>query len=360
MHINSQFLRLCNCLGVSFLLTALAGLAADLQTQPPRNEPSPAPAASTVRPESAPSIPGRLGMLQGAKELLGKSVRDDNELSVGKLEDLILDLPNSRVVAVEVVSGPNAVLVPAKAFVVTDKNLIGMKCERKIFSSAPRLPRAGVYDSSSLTASFDHFQEPPLANSITMPASAALLLGATVTDQGQQPLGKVEDIMLDVPLGGMAYVVVKPSVGPDLDGTLYAVPPSALEFDSAKRTAILKTDQSRFVAGPHFKKDFPAELTRPGLAAAVRQHYGLKPDVSARSSIPGKPGVLTDDEITEAIVTQVIRENDVVMGRDLKVTTVNGKVTLAGKARNEKQHQQFIAAADRVVGPANVNDRIEP
>ena len=183
--------------------------------------------------------------------------------------------------------------------------------------------------------------------------------------RASEPLGQVEDIAMDVPSGRVAYVIVKAGDASVPQDTRYVVPPSLVTVDSAKRTAMLNSDQAHFIAGPHFEAKFLGDLTRPELVTAVHQHYGIQAtsgqtDLTrqpARTRLDTTASPLTDDEITKAVMTEVTHNSSVVMGRDLKITTVNGKVTLTGQPRNEKQRQQIVTAAERVVGAGNVNDQ---
>ena len=82
-----------------------------------------------------------------------------------------------------------------------------------------------------------------------------------------------------------------------------------------------------------------------------------RPGVSAANA----PAALirSDEEITRAVVTEIVRNDSYFSIRDLKITTSNGRVTLASRVKNEKQRQQLVAAAARVVGAENVENRLQ-
>ena len=73
------------------------------------------------------------------------------------------------------------------------------------------------------------------------PGAAGNVPGALI-----EPLGQVEDIAMDVPSGRVAYVIVKAGDASVPQDTRYVVPPSLVTVDSAKRTAMLNSDQAHF------------------------------------------------------------------------------------------------------------------
>jgi hypothetical protein len=146
-------------------------------------------------------------------------------------------------------------------------------------------------------------------------------------------------------------------------------------MDAAGRSLVLKADQAHFLAGPHFQRDFWTEMAQPELMAAMLQHYDLQAGVSAqpdptrqparaRIETPGAPSqappARTDQQITAAIATEIVRNTGAFPTRDLKIITTKGHVTLTGRVRTESQKQQLGAAAARVVGVENVDNQLNP
>jgi osmotically-inducible protein OsmY len=86
--------------------------------------------------------------------------------------------------------------------------------------------------------------------------------------------------------------------------------------------------------------------------------------VRALIETPGAPSqappARTDQQITAAIATEIVRINNAFPTRDFKITTTKGHVTLTGRVRTESQKQQLGAAAARVVGAENVDNQLNP
>lgn len=69
----------------------------------------------------------------------------------------------------------------------------------------------------------------------------------------------------------------------------------------------------------------------------------------------------SDTEISKTIIVEIVREDTELAAqtRRLKISTVNGYVTLTGKAKNEKQKQTIGTIASRVAGADKVENKLE-
>ncbi|HWX23007.1 MAG TPA: BON domain-containing protein [Candidatus Binatia bacterium] len=370
---------------LAFLSLRLGGQAE--AGEAPATSPAPSPSVTEKsfenpsRQEPSRQLPawsievGRLGLVKQTGLMLGKSVKDRKEKTVGKLKDLLLDLAGGEVVSALVSSSAaNRITpVPAHSFaaVLIDKFI--MKVDRQVFEAAPQLSQAAplaTLPRAGLDASFRHFgqdQSPRVAGPFH---SAAALLGATLRAQDHQLLGQLKDIMVDVPAGRIVYLVVEPSDQLGSSGELYVVPPVAVEAD-ASGGVVLKTGREHFLAGPHFSKDFWSDMAFPEMATAICKHYSVAPageshpiasfaagGVSSPGSSPSPPGP-SDEQITQAILAEIVRGGGDSGRLSIVVTTMKGHVTLRGTVKNEKQKKQVTEAAERVAGAANVEDRLE-
>lgn len=313
--------------------------------------------------------------------LIGQKAMTREEKGLGKVEDLVLDLSTGQVVAALVSAGTDDQLtpVPALTFWTASKSKILLSTDRQTFESAPRFPKANstqTLDPSRLNESFRHFgqraPEAPAPGSGGF-RSAVGLVGLRLVGRTNELLGQIEDIMVDVPVGRVAYLVIQSAANTGSLTNLYVVPPQSVRIDASGRSLVLNADQAHFLAGPHFQANFWTDTARPELEAAMLQHYDLQPAVSgqpdptrqpvrARSETPGAPAqappARSDQEITVAIATEIVRNNSAFPTRKVKITTTKGHVTLTGRVRNENQKQQLGAAAARVVGAENVDNQL--
>ena len=370
---------IANCLAVALVTAASlgpllsTGRAAELQTS--------GTASDRLQRDTTSSLDAvRLGLISRTTALIGMKAKDRHERSLGKVEDLVVDLSTGRVLVALISSGSDNQVtpVPARSFWTATKNKILVNADRKKFESAPQISKADASRTLQVTSfvgSFRHFSqvlpETPPAGSGGL-SSTAGLVGLRLLSQTDEPLGQVEDVMVDLPVGRVVYLVIQPVGDAGSQDALYPVPPQAIRPDATSRALALKADQAHFLAGPRFQKAYCTDMNRPELSAAMLQHYSLQaspgqPDptrepVRARLETAGTPSQVTparsDQEITQAVVTEIVRNNSAFPTRDLKITTSNGRVTLAGRVKNEKQKQQLAAAATRVVGAENVINQL--
>ena len=114
-----------------------------------------------------------------------------------------------------------------------------------------------------------------------MPLQAAESLeGERVVSARGEELGTIEEIMIDVQRGTVAYAVVS-CAGPG--DRLFAIPWRALKLDAARHCFVLDTDRERFADAPGFDKDHWPSMSDERWAAEVHRFYGVRPYWDARS-----------------------------------------------------------------------------
>jgi sporulation protein YlmC with PRC-barrel domain len=234
------------------------------------------------------SAPGynaiRLSYIKRASQLIGKKVCSKGAFpSIGKLEDLALDLSTGKLVMALVSSGsdPLATPVPSGVFTsaTTKESVLGV--DKKTFSSVRRVPKAnwtGGIDASTLGNMLRQFGQ-ELSEATVSPAgfsSGASLIGRPLASQTGEPLGQLEDLMVDLPGGRLVFLVVKPVAGTDPDKCLYVLPPAAVRLNTNGGSLVLKASLEHFVTGPHFPMEYWTELVSPELAARVYLHYASR------------------------------------------------------------------------------------
>lgn len=82
--------------------------------------------------------------------------------------------------------------------------------------------------------------------------TAATLTGDKVVNREGDTLGEIEEVMLDVPLGRIAYVVMSAGGALGVGRKLFAVPWHALVLDTDRRCFILDAAPERFRDAPGF------------------------------------------------------------------------------------------------------------
>ncbi|HEX4023600.1 MAG TPA: PRC-barrel domain-containing protein [Steroidobacteraceae bacterium] len=107
---------------------------------------------------------------------------------------------------------------------------------------------------------------------------ASTLTGDTVVDAGGEPLGKILEIMLDVPSGRIAYVVLSVQEQTAAGAKLFAVPWPALTLDSDRRRFILDVNRERLKQAPGLDPEHWPTMAQPTWASTLYEFYGVEPD----------------------------------------------------------------------------------
>jgi sporulation protein YlmC with PRC-barrel domain len=112
---------------------------------------------------------------------------------------------------------------------------------------------------------------------------ASALAGSAVVDVVGAALGRIREVMLDVPHGRVAYVVLAfedPAEGADSDGPvrkLFAVPWEALRLDETGKRFVLDTDRERLRNAPGIDPAHWPSMAQPTWTSALYEFYGVEP-----------------------------------------------------------------------------------
>lgn len=251
-----------------------------------------APLPAQVAPYAAP----RLGLLKKTSALLGEPVVDEREKKLGQVRDLVVDLDSGGVPLALVAVGAQLVPVPTDLCSDASINRLVLKLKKASFSYAPQVEPANATAGRSLEHAWKYFHGTAPSAAASVPPRqlcAARLLGLPLRSAAHEPLGSVNDLMVDLPTGRLVYLVIAPGQ-PAAPGDLYAVPPGAVQWDEQSSALTLKSDRTHFLAGPHFQKDFWSDITFPAFAGAVREHYPagtVHADAGATQTAQAAPGL---------------------------------------------------------------------
>jgi sporulation protein YlmC with PRC-barrel domain len=317
----------------------------------------------------------RLGLMKQASTLIGCKSLDQNGKSVGKIREILLDLHTGELL-VTLIAAPKSELipVPATSYLMASKGHFVIGTERKALKTAPRIPKTSVafgLDASSLAPSFQFFNR-TLASSPDLHSrllcTGTGLLGTPLLSSQRELLGKVKDIEVDLLHGRIVYLLIEPAPGVAAPDELIAVPPVLAQPDPAGRALVLASDRTHFAAGPRFTKAFSTDIVFPEMAKRICRHYGLEAALASMAELANANPANNqtrgqvqrpDDQITQAVLGELIRRRTWSVLLEVSVTTRHGRVTITGKVKDQKQKAELVAAAERVAGAGNVEDRIE-
>ena len=105
--------------------------------------------------------------------------------------------------------------------------------------------------------------------------TARTLTGNEVFNRTGDKLGVVDEIMLDVQSGRIAYAVLASGKFLGLGGKLFAIPWSSLELDADRKCFVMDASKERFEDAPGFDKDrWPSYASDSQWHRDVHAHYG--------------------------------------------------------------------------------------
>lgn len=107
--------------------------------------------------------------------------------------------------------------------------------------------------------------------------AAETLEGDRVLNLRGEQLGTIEDIMIDVQRGTVAYAVMACGGFLGIGDKLFAIPWSALTLDADRKCFVLDADRERFESAPGFDKDHWPAMADDAWAEKVHDFYGVTP-----------------------------------------------------------------------------------
>ncbi len=107
--------------------------------------------------------------------------------------------------------------------------------------------------------------------------SSSTLTGDTVVNPAGDKLGKLEDIMLDIHTGSIAYAVIGFGGFLGMGEKLFAVPWAALSVDTENRQLVIDIERDVLKDAPGFDPDNWPTFADREWAATVHRHYAADP-----------------------------------------------------------------------------------
>jgi hyperosmotically inducible protein len=208
---------------------------------------------------------------------------------------------------------------------------------------------------------------------------ATKLMGTSVKNLQDEKLGKVENLLVDLPSGHIVAVIVSSGGFLGLGDELSAVPPTAMRFTAERDTLQLDASRETLSNAPHFNANQWPDLGQPSYAEGVYRAYRVEPyfttkvapepDNTARNVRDRDGRTLTpldqghsraDVGITAQIRKEIMAEKSMsVNARNVKIITIDGRVTLRGPVNTSGEKRLIGEIADRIARAQNVDNQLE-
>lgn len=118
-----------------------------------------------------------------------------------------------------------------------------------------------------------------VGTTITKPfvLSASSVMGNSVKNLEGEKLGQIEEIMIDMDFGTVAYAVLSFGGFLGMGNKLFAVPWMALKQSGEEDEFILQADRETLKNAPGFDKDDWPQISDRSLGTKIYGHYKIEP-----------------------------------------------------------------------------------
>jgi len=263
---------------------------------------------------------GSFNNVQKVTGLYNRPVKDAANADLGKIDDVVLDLHDARVPYVLLMGQQNAeYAVPPNAFTLSaDKQTLVSGIDQNTLTSAPRFTKGNLQmlaNQSTATAIYQHFGKqtyfgaaaggaPSTGAGVSTGAGASTglgastntstnamrfrrgqfigqleegrkLIGAQINNAQNQPLGKIEDAVVDLESGRILFTVASINGLPDriaLPAESFTVQGSPAQ--GAMATHMLNVDREKLNTAPKFSADRESQLGNVSFVSEVYRFYG--------------------------------------------------------------------------------------
>jgi sporulation protein YlmC with PRC-barrel domain len=342
--------------------------------------------------------PERLGRVVKASEVLAREVKNLQDEKLGKVEDMAVDVESGRIIEVLVSSGgilgmgDKVTAVPPNAFSwETTSSTLRLDATKEKLKGAPTFEMSKwteLTKTNRVAEGYRYFgKEPYFARAYgrdlskgtaSAPPSlerASKVIGATVKSEAEEKLGKVDDLMVDVEAGRMVQVILASGGFLGLGDDLRAVPPTAFRYKESDNTLVVNATRDAVTGGPRFKAGEWPDFGDPRYSGGVYRAYRVEPyftvdadntrrnvrDRDSRQLTPVDQGTSEADvDLTRRIRKQILDQPNLSLNaRNIKVITLNGRVTLRGPVNTPEEKRALEEIAQRVAQAANVESQLE-
>lgn len=107
--------------------------------------------------------------------------------------------------------------------------------------------------------------------------TSGTLKGEPVINLHDQTLGHVEELLLDVEHGRIAYAVMAAGGFMGLGERLYAIPWAAVRPDPDRQCLVVDADKDRFAKAPGFDRKHWPSMGRREWHEEIHRHYAARP-----------------------------------------------------------------------------------
>jgi sporulation protein YlmC with PRC-barrel domain len=260
---------------------AIAMLSLFLQVAPCAQEGAPRAHASAA---TGPSL-----QVMRALRFIDMAVQNQGGEHLGEIEDVMIDTADGRIAYVAMDAGllGPILAVPWKALgIAQDKSTVTLNVAKEALQKAPTFRRENwpeTVDPDWLASVYNYYGYPPYPGltEITVQhkrvARVTTLLSLNVRNRQRENLGEIEDFMIDMREGHIAYVLLGTGGILGVGERVRAVPWTAMSVEPIERVVVLDVDKEKLHNAPPLEAGVWEETASRKWLAGVYTYYGARP-----------------------------------------------------------------------------------
>jgi len=340
-----------------------------------------------------------------ASKIIGMDIVNREDEKVGSVHDLAVDLSSGRVTAVIISSGgflgiaDELSIVPPSALTLSEKgDAFSANLTKEQLTDAPRFQGSKYPDLNDqkymLNVYTTYDAEPYLESTRTADANAdggrrvlkaSEILGMDVKNHEDESIGDINELVLNHSMDRISSVVVSSGGFLGIGNTLSVLPAEAVT--TTKDAVLVNATKTTLERSPRFSEEaWPERMNDPSYLVNIYSPYQfndeVKTDVDVNANTDEKvadadktavrenkePGALTaqdqsnapgDIDATTMIRRKIVSHDDLSFSaKNIRVITVDGKVTLAGQVASEQEIETIMKIAREETGESTITNRL--
>ena len=237
----------------------------------------------------APTSTGPSLQVKRVRQFIDMSVQNQQGERLGKIADVMIDTVNGQIAYTAMDTGLLGPLlaVPWKALeVAQDESTVILRVAKEALQKAPTFRRENgpeTIDPEWLASVYSYYGYPPYPGltEITVKhirlVRATTLLGLNVRNPQREDLGAIEDLIIDVLEGHIAYVILGTGGLLGIGKELRSVPWTAMTVEPIERVVVLRIEKEKLRNAPPLREDTWQETASRSWLAGIYAHYGARP-----------------------------------------------------------------------------------
>ncbi|HLH53087.1 MAG TPA: PRC-barrel domain-containing protein [Verrucomicrobiae bacterium] len=243
--------------------------------------------SANAQPAATSTAANPLSQAERAANLYGREILSSDNQQVGKIDNVVVDLESEHILYVVLNTSRGKAAVPPEVIGQSTGNTLRANAAKTKIESAPQFTSNNDTPQQLGQASFVNQVYQYFGQSAWWQGSAGAdqgafhnvhklnqLIGMNVEDVNNRSIGKISNVVVDMPTGRLLYVVFSPAASLNLGNNLYAMPSDAFTLSSDQKHLVTGVDTQKLAGAPHFANNSWPSLTDSSFASQVYQYYG--------------------------------------------------------------------------------------